>query len=176
MDHRPFENWLLENKTINAEERRRLNSHLQSCPSCTALAEVDLALTASRMSAPAAGFVSRFQLRLEARKKALRRRNAWGFFLLGVSVLVLITWLSWPVLSVALHSPTNLLGSWLASLVTLWAALQATFQAGSVFFKVIPNFIPAFLLPVLLIVGAGWGLMWVLSLMKLTKFSQGVQP
>jgi hypothetical protein len=176
MDHRPFENWLLDNKALNPDERRQLNSHLQSCPSCTALAEVDLALTGVRMSAPATGFVNRFQVRLEARKRALRRRNAWGFFFLLVSVLVPIARLVWPVLSAAVQSPADLLGSWLASLITLWAALQATFQAGSVFFKVIPNFVPAFLLPVLLIVGAGWGLMWVLSLMKLTKFSQGVQP
>jgi hypothetical protein len=174
MDHRPFENWLLENKPLRADEKRRLNSHLQTCPSCTSLAEVDLALKAVRVSAPAAGFVSRFQVRLEDRKKALRRRNAWGFFFLTVSVLTRITWLCWPLLGPAFQSPVNVLGSWLASLVTLWATLQAMFQAGSVFFKVIPGFIPAFVFPVLLIVAAGWTLLWVFSLIKFTKFSQGV--
>ena len=173
MDHRPFENWLLENKPLSADEKRRLNSHLQTCPACTALAEVDLALKGARLSAPAEGFVDRFQVRLEARRIALRRRNAWGFFILTMSVLSLIAWLCWPVISIALRSPMNVLGSWLASLVTLWASLQAMFQAGSVVFKVVPNFIPAFVFPALLIVAAGWCLLWVFSLMKFTKFTQG---
>lgn len=174
MDHRPFENWLLENKPLSAEEKRRLTSHLQTCPSCTALAEVDLALKAVRASEPAVGFVTRFQVRLEDRKKALRRRNAWGFFLLSVSVLAVITWLCWPLLGSVFKSPMNLLGSWLASLVTLWATLQAMFQAGSVFFKVVPGFVPDFVVPILLIVAAGWGLLWVFSLIKFTKLTQGV--
>ena len=173
MDHRPFENWLLENKSLSADEKRQLNSHLQACPSCTALAEVDLALKATRMSAPAAGFAGRFEVRLEARKRALRRRNAWGFFILTVSVLAAIVWLCWPVLSVAIQSPMNVLGSWLAALVTFWATLQAMFQAGSVVFKVVPGFIPDFVFPVLLIVAAGWSLLWIFSLMRLTKITQG---
>ncbi len=173
MDHRPFESWLLDNKPLSAEERRSLNSHLHSCPSCTALAEVDLALKGARMSAPAAGFVGRFQVRLEARQKALRKRNAWGFFILVVSVLGLTAWLSWPVLAPAFQSPVNVLGSWLSSLVTLWATLQAMLKAGSVFFKVAPGFIPGFVIPVLLIAAAAWSSLWVFSFIKLTKVSQG---
>jgi hypothetical protein len=173
MDHRPFENWLLDGKPLSADEKRRLNSHLQTCPSCTALAEVDLALKGVRMSAPASGFGSRFQVRLEARKSALRRRNAIGFFILTVSVLAPVLWLMWPTISIALRSPLNLLGSWLAALVTLWATLQAMFQAGSVVFKVIPGFVPPFAFLILSIVAAGWGLLWFFSLMKFTKISQG---
>jgi len=175
MDHRPFESWLLDDKKLTTEDKRRLDSHLKACPSCTALAEVDLALKAARMAAPAQGFSLRFRVRLETRKKALRRRNAWGFFMLSVSVLALGAWLCWPALSAAVQSPLNMLSSWLSSIVTLWATLLAMFQTGSVVFRVIPGFVPALVIPVLLIVAAGWSALWVLSMMKISKLSQGVQ-
>ena len=87
MDHRPFEDWLLDNKVLTSNEKRQLNAHLQTCPSCCALAEVDLALKTVKVAAPTAGFADRFQVRLAARKKALRQRNFWGFFILTMSVL-----------------------------------------------------------------------------------------
>ena len=87
MDHRPFEDWLLNNETLSAEENRQLNAHLQGCCSCSALAEVNLALKTAKMAEPATGFAERFQMRLEAQKKAVRRRNFWGLLVLTLSVL-----------------------------------------------------------------------------------------
>ena len=173
MDHRPFENWLLDNKSLTANEQQQLNSHLRECPSCVALAEVDLALKSVKMAAPAAGFTDRFQARLAARKQALRRRNAWGFVLLTLCVLSFLVWIFWPVLAAGVHSPSNLLASCLALLSLLWTALQAMFHAGLVFFKVIPDFVPIFVFPVLLVIAGGWGLLWVFSLMKFAKMQQG---
>jgi hypothetical protein len=50
MDHRPFEDWLLEDKVLIPDEKRALNAHLRDCTSCTALAEVDLALKSVRVA------------------------------------------------------------------------------------------------------------------------------
>ena len=173
MDHRPFENWLLDNKSLTANEQQQLNSHLRECPSCVALAEVDLALKSVKIAAPAAGFTDRFQARLAARKQALRRRNAWGFVILTLSVLSVLVWIFWPVLAVAAQSPSNLLASCLALLSSFWTAMQAMFHAGLVFFKVIPAFVPIFVFPILLVIAGGWGLLWVFSLMKFAKMQQG---
>jgi anti-sigma factor RsiW len=174
MDHRPFESWLLESKRLDADDKRQLDAHLQVCPRCAALAEVDLALKSTRQAAPAPGFGERFQVRLAARKQAIRRRNIWGFVVLTFSVLGLLAWISWPLIEVAARSPVDLLASWLAALVTFWASLQAMFQAGSVFFEVIPDFIPFYVFPLLFFFAAGWSLIWIFSLMKLTKLTQGV--
>ena len=173
MDHRPFEDWLLNNKSLSVDEERQLNTHLQSCSSCCALAEVNLALKTVKMAAPAAGFADRFQIRLTAQKKALRRRNFWGFTLLALSVLVGLSWVSWPLLTSLLHSPLNLLVSWLSTLLSLWAALQAMTHAGLVLVKVVPDFIPAYIWTVALFAACGWILLWVFSLIKFTKLSQG---
>jgi hypothetical protein len=174
MDHRPFEDWLLENKRLTNNEKQQLNEHMRGCPSCSALAEVDLALKSVRLATPAAGFTDRFQVRLETSKKASRRKIFWGFFVLTVSVLGLLTWVSWPVLAGALQSPVNLLASWLTSLIAIWANLQALLQSGSVLVKVLPGFIPNYIWAIGMFIAGAWILLWVLSLMKFSKIPQGV--
>jgi hypothetical protein len=174
MDHRPFEDWLLNNEILAVDENRQLNAHLQVCSSCTALAEVNLALKSVKIVAPAAGFADRFQVRLEARKKALRRRNFWGFALLTVSVLSVLTWVCWPFILRLAQSPVDLLAAWLSSLLSLYTVIQAMLHAGAVLFRVVPGFIPSYIWVVVLFAGCGWSLLWVLSLIKFSKFPQGV--
>jgi hypothetical protein len=174
MDHRPFEDWLLDYPPLTTDQQHQLNTHLRTCSSCAALAEVDLALKSVKVAAPAAGFTDRFQVRLLARKQTLRRRNFWGFALLTLSVLGLFVWVSWPVLKDLFQSPVNLLASWISSLASFWASFQAIFRAGMVLFKVVPGFVPAYIWAVILFAAGGWSLVWVVSLMKFTKYPQGV--
>ncbi len=174
MDHRPFEDWLLAEQPLTTQQTRELTTHLQTCRSCSALAEVNLAFRSVRQADPAREFVSRFQVRLAARKQALRRRNALGFLLLTLSVAGLLTGLAWPVLRAAVESPVDMLASWLSSLVGLWASIQALIHAGSVLFRVAPGFVPGYIWAILLFGLTGWSLVWVLSLKKFTKIQQGV--
>jgi hypothetical protein len=173
MDHRPFEDWLLNIQTLSANEKQQLNAHLQGCSSCTALAEVNLALKSVKMAEPAAGFADRFQMRLEAQKKAVRRRNFWGFLLLTCSVLTGLGWTAWPVLKSLVQSPIDMLATWLSTLVSIWASVEALFQGGRVILKVLPGFIPVYVWIVVLLVASGWSLLWVFSLLKFTKITQG---
>jgi hypothetical protein len=174
MDHRPFEDWLLENQPLNTDQKCQLNTHLRTCSSCAALTEVNLALESVRLAVPAAGFSGRFQIRLAARKQALRLRNFWGFVVLTLSVLGLFVWVSWPVLKDLIQSPVNLLASWISPLVSFWASLTAIFRAGMVLFKVVPGFVPAYVWAVILFAAGGWSLVWIVSMMKFTKYPQGV--
>ena len=125
------------------------------------------------MAAPAAGFAERFQVRLEAQKKALRRRNFWGFLLLTLSVLTR------PGLDRLAGTqeldpiPVDWLASWLSTIVSIWASVEALFQGGRVILKVLPGFIPVYVWIVVLLVAGGWSLLWVFSLMKFTKIPQG---
>jgi hypothetical protein len=175
MDHRPFEDWLLDNQPLTIEQKRQLNVHLQDCSSCTALAEVKLALKSIRLAEPTSGFVDRFQVRLAAKKKALRIRNIWGFVILVLSVIGLFAWVFWPVFQDLVQSPVNLLVAWMASLVSFWAALQGILRAGIVLFKVVPGFVPAYIWAVILFGAGAWSLVWVASLIKFTKYPQGVK-
>jgi hypothetical protein len=174
MDHRPFEDWLLDTQPLSTDQKHLLNSHLRTCSSCSAIVEVDLALNSVNVITPTEGFANRFQVRLAARKKILQWRNFWGFFVLTLSVLGLFAWVIWPVLQDLLQSPVNLLGSWISSLVTIMSSFQAIFRAGVVLFKVVPGFVPAYIWAVMLIAAGGWSLVWIVSLMKITKYPQGV--
>jgi hypothetical protein len=174
MDHRPFEDWLMDIQPLNIEQKRELNAHLKGCSSCTALAEVNLALKSVRLAEPDSGFVDRFQIRLAEKKKALRIRNIWGFVLLSLSVGGLIVWVFWPGLQELVQSPVNLLVTWISSLVSFWASLQAILRAGMVLFKVVPGFVPAYVRAVILFAAGAWSVVWVVSLIKFTKVPQGV--
>ena len=159
---------------LTTDQKRQLNTHLRTCTSCAALAEVNLALKSVKLAAPAEGFTDRFQLSLAARKQALRRRNVWGFMILTLSVLGLLGWIAWPVLKDLVQSPVNLLASWMTSVVSFVASLQAIFRAGMVLFKVVPGFVPTYIWAVILFAAGGWSLVWVVSLVKFTKIPQGV--
>ena len=173
MDHRPFEDWLLNAQTLSAEESRQLNIHLQNCSACSALAEVNLALKSAKMAEPAAGFAERFQVRLEAQKKALRRRNFWGFLVLTLSVMTGLGSIILPVLKGLIQSPVAWLASWLSTVVSIWASVEALFQGGRVILKVLPGFIPVYVWIIVLLVAGGWSLLWVVSLKKFVKIPQG---
>lgn len=174
MDHRPFEDWLLENKELTCTERRQLEAHLGSCRSCTALAEVNLALRSVRLAEPAAGFTNRFQSRLAARKQAMRLRNVWGFLVLALSAAGLVIWLGWPLLLTFFESPVNVIASWLTSLMSTWAALQTMFHAGETVAKVLPGFVPEYIWAAVILAALGWIVLWVFSLLKITKVPRGV--
>jgi hypothetical protein len=171
MDHRPFNEWLLENKPLTAEEKQSLHSHLQTCTSCSALTEVDLALKSVKLAAPAEGFGDRFKVRLAAQRKTARQRNTAGFILLTVSVLAAVTWLAWPYLGTSLRSPAGMLSSWMTSLFTLWTDLRALLHAG----WVVVNVVPSLLWALFVFTAATSSLVWALSLVKLNKVVQGVQ-
>jgi hypothetical protein len=169
MDHRPFEDWLLNEEPLTPPQKRALTAHLQSCRSCSALAEVDIAFRSVRQAEPAKEFTNRFQVRLAGHKQALRRRNALGFIILALCVAGLLTWLAWPVLRAVVAAPVDMVASWLSSLVGLWASIQALFHAGSVLFRVAPGFVPGYIWAILLFCLTGWSLVWVFSLMKYTR-------
>jgi hypothetical protein len=165
MNHRPFEDWMLEDQAMTAEQTRDLQSHLRTCTQCAALAGVNLALASARVVAPAAGFADRFQVRLAAQRQAQRKRNFWGFLILVISVMTVLSWLAWPILKVVLDSPVDFLSTWLSYLLSLWFWLQAWGQAGSVLLRVIPTFVPPYVWALAAFALAGWSLLWVLSIL-----------
>jgi hypothetical protein len=62
----------------------------------------------------------------------------------------------------------------LGSLLSFWVSVDAMAHAGIVFFKVVPGFLPAYIWTLILFAACGWSLLWVFSLIKFTKFPQGV--
>ncbi len=169
MDHRPFEDWLLEDKPLNKEERFALQEHLRNCTSCTALSEVNLALRGARVASPAAGFADRFQVRLAAERKARRIRQGVGFTFLALGALGILLWVSWPLLAATAQSPSGVISDLLMYLSRLFLNLRAFGQALSVIWDVLPSFIPSYVWAIIFAAFSGLGLRWVASLRKFTS-------
>ena len=84
MNHRPFEDWLLDEQPLTPEQKRDLQSHLRLCTSCSAIAESNLAIHTTQMVSPAPGFTDRFKARLVRRRSEQKWRQ-----IVGTLVLVL---------------------------------------------------------------------------------------
>ena len=66
MNHRPFEDWLLNDMPITPEQKRELDMHVRNCAYCTALVETGMALRTVKKASPQTGFTVRFEARLGA--------------------------------------------------------------------------------------------------------------
>jgi hypothetical protein len=91
-----------------------------------------------------------------------------------LSALGILVWAAWPILKDLILSPVNLLASWISSLASFWAAIQAITRTGVMLFKVVPGFVPVYVWMAILIAAGVWCVVWVVSLIKFTKVSQGV--
>jgi hypothetical protein len=174
MNHRPFEDWLLNDTPITTEQKRDLDAHLRSCTYCKALAETGVALRSVKKVSPQAGFSTRFQARLAERRLAERRRRLWGSLLFTLGGLALVIWLTFPYLVTFFSSPA----AWISALVEwgifLITTFQALTQAGSVLLNVIPGFLPPFAWMILISAFAGISLLWIVSIWRFSRVPQGV--
>lgn len=175
MNHRPFEDWLANDQPLTLEQKRDLQTHLQACDHCSALAEVNLELRSVKMAAPAAGFTKRFQARLAAQRVIERRNRLVGVLILTVGGLALLGWYASPFAIPFLASPAG----WIASIVNFLLSLvdmgRALGEIGSIFFRTLPGFIPPFGWMIILSTLSGFALLWSVSLWRFTRFVKGAQ-
>ncbi|GAB4421760.1 MAG: hypothetical protein Kow002_10860 [Anaerolineales bacterium] len=173
MNHRPFEEWLLEDKHLNSAQKRELNVHLRECAACTAIAEANLALRSARVVSPAPGFAMRFQEHLALARAAQRRRTILGSILFGLGGLALLGFLTGPTLISLIGSPAE----WLTLLVTggvfLYSMVMAAGEAGSVLLRVLSGVVPPFIWLVVLSAISGLGLLWSVSIWRIARVPQG---
>lgn len=175
MNHRPFEDWLLGDQHLEPAQKRELDNHLRECKPCTAIAEANLALRSARLVAPAPGFSVRFQERLALARKAQRRRNVLGSLLFGMGGLVLLAALAGPTLFSVIGSPAEWLTVFLNGILFVYSVLVAVGEASPVLLRVLPGFVPPFIWLVVLSAISGLGLLWSVSIWRMSRLPQGVQ-
>ena len=174
MNHRPFEDWLLEDQPLTPEQKRELQSHLRTCATCAAIAESNLALHSARMVSPAAGFVDRFQTRLVTQRKAARIRQIIGTLVLVIGGLGLIYWLAGPFIQQAMQSPAEWLTAAVGYFLFVLTSIQTFGEVSFILVRVIQTFISPLGWFVLISIFGGLGLIWTVSITRFTKLPQGV--
>ena len=171
MNHRPFEDWLLNDLSMTPEQKRELDAHLRTCAYCSALAETGLALKSVKKVSPATGFTQRFETRLAARKIADRRRRFWGSILFTFGGLALLMWIVGPYVASFISSPATWIASFVEWGVFLVTTVRAMAQAGSILLHIVPEFLSPFAWMVLVSAVAGVGLLWSVAIWRFTQRS-----
>jgi hypothetical protein len=174
MNHRPFEDWLLEDQPLTPEQKRELQSHLRTCEACAAIAESNLALHSVRMVSPAVGFTERFQKRLAEQRKAARIRQIIGALVLVIGGLGLIFFLFGPLIQDAMSSPAAWITTAVGYFLFVLTSIQTLSEVGFILMRVIPTFISPFGWLVLLSLFGGFGLLWTISITRFARMPQGV--
>ncbi len=173
MNHRPFEDWLLNDMSLTPEQKRELDVHLRTCAYCAALVETGMTLKTVKKVAPQPGFAARFEARLAQRKAAERRRHYLGSILFTAGGFALLMWIASPYLLSFFSAPATWISAVIEWMVFLITTLQALGQAGSVFLKVVPDFLSPFAWMVLLSVVAGITLLWSISIWRFVREPRG---
>ncbi len=80
MKHKPFEEWIFLEETLEKEERKSLYDHLRECDECYFLeknwSQIEPLLVSAPVARPANGFAERWQARLALdRRRSVRRQN-----------------------------------------------------------------------------------------------------
>jgi hypothetical protein len=174
MNHQPFEDWLLNDMPITTEQKRELDLHLRTCSYCSALVETGIALKTVKKASPRPGFTNRFQVRLAERKLAERRRRIWGSVLFTFGGLAMLMWLASPWLASFVSAPATWISVFVEWVVFVLTTLKALTEAGSVFLKIIPEFLSPFAWMVLLSAFAGVSLLWSVSIWRFVRVPRGV--
>jgi hypothetical protein len=174
MNHQPFEEWLLNDKSLNPNEKRELDTHLRTCVSCTALTATGLALRSAHAIRPTAGFTVRFQQRLAAQKIAERRRRLWGVVILILCGGALFSWLTTPYFRAFSTAPVQWLTMIVGYFLYFTTSVQALGEAFLVFARVLPSLIPPYVWMIIVSAMAGFGLLGSVSIWRFTRHPQGV--
>jgi hypothetical protein len=173
MNHRPFEDWLLDDQPLTPQQARDLHAHLRSCTYCASIAESNLALHTARMIAPAAGFTDRFKIRLVDWRRQQRWQQMAGTLVLVFGGLVLLYWLAGPVIQEAVRSPAAWITAAAGYLVFLLTSFRVLSEVSAILLHDLPSFIPPVGWLVVFLIGSGLGLTWIYALRRLVHVPQG---
>jgi hypothetical protein len=174
MNHRPFEDWLLEDQRLTSEQERELQAHLRGCAACTAIAESNLALHSVRRVAPAPGFVSRFETRLIENRKAARIRQIIGSVILVLAGIALLYWLASPYIQEVLRSPATWITAVVGYFLFIVTSIQALNEIGSVSLHLLFDFISPLTWLVIFFLVGGLGVVEVFSIWRFTRPLKGL--
>ena len=174
MNHRPFEDWLLEDQPLTGEQERELQAHLRVCTSCAAIAESNLALHSTRMVSPAKGFVSRFETHLTEHRKAMRVRQIIGALIFVLAGLALLYWYASPFIQEMMRSPADWITNVVGYLLFMLTSVQVLSELSRVSFHLLLDFVSPLGWFAILSLVSGLGLLEALSIWRFTRRPQGV--
>jgi hypothetical protein len=132
MNHRPFEDWLLEDRPLNSQERRALELHIHTCRSCAAIAESNLALHSSKLISAPPGFAERFGKRLDGWRERQKWLQAAGTVLLVSAALGVLYVVLGTALQQAFRAPADWITAGAVYTIFLVESVQIISETGRI--------------------------------------------
>lgn len=173
MNHLPYEEWLLSDTELTADEQEALRNHLQTCSDCQRLAgawrSVASAIITTPVVAPAPGFTERWQARLVERRAARQRRQT-GLVLLACVSAAIVTLVALALPQVGgLPSWVELMGGFLGTISQMFSTLANIQDVLGAILMNIPLGTPLLLWIVFSCTLVFWSLIWMLTIWRLPK-------
>ncbi len=102
MNHKPFENWILDELHLDVSQKKEMEKHLSVCPRCkrldTGWQASKRLMTHAQVKAPASGFSTRWQA-YAVKKQNLQKIRRYRLTLIGLFMLVFAASLTYMVAS-----------------------------------------------------------------------------
>jgi hypothetical protein len=174
MDHRFFEQKLLNDENFTPREEQALQEHLLGCAECAALAEVNFALRQVTMEAPAEGFTNRFSARLADRRKTERNRFLFGGLILLAGGIAGLFFLISPFFSASIASPSRFLVDLVSNMAAAFSFVCVFGEIGQVLFRIASGFIPLSAWVFSLVSLGGLSFFWLSSVKKASYRLQSI--
>lgn len=175
MNHRPFEDWLLDDEPLTATQALELRAHLRSCAQCGSIAESNLALHSTRRLAPAAGFTERFQARLMNHRRQQRWRQIAGTFVLVFGGIALLYPLLGPAIASAVSSPSAWIAGAVGYCIFFITGLRAMGEITRVLLRDLPTFVSPAGWFMMVAATGGLGGLWMALMRRFARAAQGVR-
>ncbi len=174
MNHRPFEDWLLDDRPLGDQEQRDLQMHLRECRSCAAIAESNLALRSTHWIAPPAGFTARVTQRLARWHRMQRWYQMLGTLALVLGGLTVFYAFAGPAVQQALRSPADWITSATIYLVLVAESLQVLTEVGHILLRDLPSVMAPTAWMILIFGSACFSTIWAVAVRRLAHAPQGV--
>lgn len=172
MNHRPFEEWLLNDELLTPDQDHELQQHLRDCPKCASLEKGNLFLRSSAVMPPPEGFGLRFQARLQARRQEQQRKTMIGIVLLVLTGITGLIWRLFPYFPLLELPPGQLLNLWISFMISVVFAVEAVGALSLTILKVLQSLIPGYIWFILTVFIVAVSFFWSYTLRKTGIFVQ----
>jgi hypothetical protein len=179
MNHQPFEDWILDERTLTPEEHVELEEHLKVCENCMKLSKglsaTSRILQLSPMISPQPGFSQRWESYFQKRKEDEQRQLALKIFGI-VSVICLLLYLSLGASQINLNqSPLQLFTALSVNIIGFVSSLFAVRDSIVIFLNVIPAWIPILFSIIVTVYVIIWTCIWLIAVWRTPKIQRSMR-
>jgi hypothetical protein len=157
-------------EALTLEQRRSLEMHLGGCTACarlaTALSAAERTLGEAKAVTPAAGFGTRFALRLGQARLRAGRRQAWGTFAAAVAAASMLAIPMIVRLGARWTSPGEMVVQMLIRVYDAWVGLRVASGFARVAWSNLSELVPPAWFLAFLAVCLGMGVVWMATLYR----------